>query len=165
MSTGIFAIVGVMLGSALGYFGQRLMAGRAEDFATREHLRRERMDAYSAFAAGAMDARRGQINRWYQRRDAGRSSSVEYDEAKAQSYLGRSAAWRERYRVQLVANDEALSALAEATVISLRAIPKGDTKTEMEERAQETRALIERFVTDAAAHLASTSKGRAPAPS
>jgi hypothetical protein len=138
------------------------MAGRAEDFATRERLRRERMDAYSAFAASAMEARRGQINRWYRRRDAG-PSSAEYDEAKAESYLGRSAAWRERYRVQLVADDEALSALAEATVKSLRAIPKADTKSQMEAKAQETRNLIERFVTDAATQLSSTSSRRASA--
>ncbi|WP_156384251.1 hypothetical protein [Marmoricola sp. Leaf446] len=154
MSAGIFAIVGVALGSALGYFGQRLMAGRAEEFARRERLRRERMDAYSAFAASAMEARRAQINRWYQRRDAG-SASSEYDEAKAESYLGRSAAWRERYRVQLVADDEGLSGLAEAAVKSLRSIPKAETKSGMEQSAKETRSLIERFVTDAAAQLSS----------
>ncbi len=71
MSGGIFAIIGVVLGSVLTYLVQNLMARRAEDFATRERHRRERMDAYSTFAADAMDARRSQINRWYQRRDAG----------------------------------------------------------------------------------------------
>lgn len=107
------------------------------------------MEVYSAFAAGAMDARRGQINRWYQRRDTGRGSA-EYGHAKADSYRGRTEARRERYRVELVADNQDLTELAESVVESLGAIHKGATKAEMEERADSTRTLIERFVTAAA---------------
>lgn len=152
MSAGIFAIAGVILGSVSTYLVQNVMARRAERFATRERLRRERMDAYSAFAAEAMDARRAQINRWYQRRDAGRGSVV-YGDAKAESYRGRSAARRARYRVQLVADDLELTQLAETAVESLGHIHKAETKAEMEARAERTRSLVEDFVRDAAMRL------------
>lgn len=152
MSSGIFAIIGVALGSVLTYLVQDRMARRAEDFARRERLRRERMDVYSTFAAGTMDARRAQINRWYQRRDAGRATP-QYQEAKAESYQRRVAARRERYRVELVAIDDGMVVLAEAAVESLGAIHKAESETGMEERADHTRDLIERFVSEAAAQL------------
>ena len=149
MSPGIFAIVGVLIGSIATYLVQNLMARRAESFERQERLRRERMEVYSAFAAEAMDARRAQINRWYQRKDAGRGSA-EYDEAKADSYRGRTEARRERYRIELVADDPDLTGLAEAVVESLGAIHKGSMKAQMEERAERTRTLVESFVTAAA---------------
>lgn len=152
MSAGIFAIVGVALGSLLTYAVQSRMARRAEDFATRERLRQERMDAYSALAADTMDARRAQIDRWYQRRDSGRGTP-QYEAAKAESYRGRTAARRERYRVELVAADAEMTALAEEAVASLGDIHKAQSKTEMEERAEHTRRLVERFVERAASQL------------
>lgn len=160
MTVGIFAIVGVVLGSVSTYLVQTLMAGRAEDFAMRERLRRERMDAYSAFAAAAMEARRSQINRWYQRRDAGRGSA-QYDDAKAESYRGRSAARLERYRLQLVADDDRLTALAETAIESLGDIHQAETKSEMEARAEGTRTLVEQVVGVAAAHLSAGHGGSA----
>ncbi|MBM0123444.1 hypothetical protein [Pimelobacter simplex] len=54
MSAGFFAILGVLLGSISTYWVQNRMAARAEGFETQERLRRERMDAYSAFAASAI---------------------------------------------------------------------------------------------------------------
>lgn len=153
MSGGVFAIVGVILGSVSTYLVQNLMARRAERFATQERLRRERMDAYCAFAADAMDARRSQINRWYQRRDAGRGS-VLYEDAKAESYRGRSSARRARYLVQLVGDDPDLSQLAETAVESLGDIHKAQTKSEMEELAERARTLIEDFVRCSAMRLA-----------
>lgn len=152
MSTGIFAVIGVALGSLLTYVVQDRMARRAETFATRERLRQERMDAYSAFASDSMDARRAQINRWYQRRDSARGTP-EYEAAKADSYRSRAAARHERYRVQLVAGDGGLTELAEAAVKSLGHIHKAQTKPQMEERAEHTRSLIEQFVTQATVEL------------
>ena len=135
------------------------MAQRAEDFAERERLRQERMDVYSAFAAATMDARRAQIHRWHQRRDAGRGTS-QYEEAKTQSYLGRVNARRERYRVELVANEPGMFAMAEEAVESLGAIHKAESQPKMEQHAEHTRKLIERFVSDAAAQLSATREQR-----
>lgn len=152
MSSGIFAIIGVALGSALTYLVQSHMARRAEDFAQRERLRRERMDVYSAFAARTMDARRAQINRWYQRTDKGRGTKA-YEDAKSATYRERTAARREQYRVKLVATDQGFADLAVAAVDSLRYIPKTESKVEMEERADRTRDLVEQFVVKAGSQL------------
>lgn len=154
MISGLFAIVGVALGSVLTYVVQSRMARRAEDFALSERLRRERMDAFTAFAAEAMEARSAQINRWYQRRDAGRGSS-RYEEAKSQSYRSRTAARRARYLVELVAGHEDMVLLSAEAVESLRLIHKAPTKPEMEALADQTRELVERFVRDAALRVAS----------
>jgi hypothetical protein len=136
MSPGNFAIVGIALGAISTYLVQSLMARRAEGFEAHERLRRERMEVYSSFASSTMEARRGQINRWYQHTDAGRDSA-EYGDAKAESYRGRSVARRERYRVQLVAVDGGLTDLAERVVQSLGAVHEGATRPEMEEKARD----------------------------
>ncbi|MBM0123443.1 hypothetical protein [Pimelobacter simplex] len=52
--------------------------------------------------------------------------------------------------MELVAGDKSLTELAEEVVGSLGAIHKGASKTEMEERAESTRTLVEVFVTTAA---------------
>lgn len=153
MSSGVFAIIGVVLGTVLTYVVQNRMASRAEDFVQRQRLRDERLDAYSAFAAGVMDARRAQINRWYQRRESQRGSQL-YESAKADSYHARTAARRDEYRVQLVAKDESTRVRAREVVESLGAIHKADTRADMEDRADVTRELIDRFVTEASAQLA-----------
>jgi hypothetical protein len=81
MSSGVFAIVGVVLGSVLTYLMQSRLARRTEEFARAQSLRHERLEVYSALAAQAMEARRAQINRWYQRRDSGRGTT-QYADAR-----------------------------------------------------------------------------------
>ena len=121
------------------------------------------MEVYTAFASAAMDARRAQINRWYQRRDAGRGTP-HYLESKADSYQSRVAARQERYRVELVASDNELSQLAEAVLRSFSPIHKAISKGEMEEFADYTRDLIERFVAGAVTQLAVASNENWPSP-
>jgi hypothetical protein len=92
-----------------------------------------------------MEARRTQIDRWYQRSHSGRGTT-QYAEAKAQSYHSRAAARFERYRVELVSPDSDMTTLAEAAVVSLGDIHKAESKEDMEQRAEHTRNLIEQFV-------------------
>ncbi|MEN8705949.1 MAG: hypothetical protein ABF306_07420 [Nocardioides marinisabuli] len=158
MTVGIFAVIGVVLGSLSTYLVQNLMAGRAEDFAVRERHRRDGVDVCSAFAAEAMNARRSQIHRWYEGRDAG-FESASFVEAKAESYRTRSATRRERYRVQLVADNVALTEAAEAVVVSLGHIHKAPDEATMEALADSTRELVESFVGLATTHLSDHGHG------
>lgn len=152
MVAGVFAVVGVLLGSVSTLVVQTVMARRAETFAVGEKLRQQRMEAYCALADEAMEARRTQINRWYQRRDAG-AGTAEYAKAKDESYRGRAAARRQRYKVQLVADDDRLIRKADLLIESMGPIHKAETEAEMERLAEHTVELIEDFVKSASAQL------------
>ena len=45
--TGIFGILGVLLGASVTYFAQHRIAVQAEDFAQAERMRAERIEVYS----------------------------------------------------------------------------------------------------------------------
>ena len=142
---GLLAILGAAAGSALTYLLQRKMAVRAEEFAVAERVRAERMAAFSSFASAAMEARRAQVNRWYQRRDAGRDSDA-YRTAKAESHRYRAAASQALFRAQLVSDSEELSNRATKVLEGIGDLHKAQTKDDLDQEADKWRDGVGLYV-------------------
>ncbi|GAA4520517.1 hypothetical protein GCM10023191_097580 [Actinoallomurus oryzae] len=62
--TGLFAVVGTLVGSVVTYLLQRRSAEHAERSAREQRLWQERLQAYSAFAEATIEFRRSQYDRW-----------------------------------------------------------------------------------------------------
>jgi hypothetical protein len=153
LSAGVFTVVGVGLGSGLTFLIQTRVISRNERFSRTERLRRERMEIYSAFAAAAMDLRRGQYDRWHTREQEGRGSE-RYEASKFESYRLRAAARRELYRIRLVANDVRLAEMAAEVVRQLSDMHRAADETALETAGSDTRNAIECFVDAAVSQLA-----------
>ena len=135
---GLLAILGAAAGSALTYVLQRKMAVRAEEFAVAERVRAEGMAAFSSFASAAMEARRAQVDRWYQRRDAGPGSD-EYRSAKDESFRCRAAAWQVLFRAQLVSDSDELNSRATELLDGIGRLHKAQTKDDLDQEADKWR--------------------------
>lgn len=151
ISSGIFTLLGAVLGSGLTYLAQATMAGRSQRFARDERHRAEQIDACSRFASAAMEARRAQKNRWYQRRLEGPDSSP-YSEAKAESYRLRAAAWQELYRAELVTNDPELSELARQALNLVADMHNAPDEDAVSQTGESVRKKVEAFVQAARRH-------------
>jgi hypothetical protein len=108
----LIAVAGTLLGSLITYRFQRLSTDRAEAFARDERLREERLATYSAFAGAISDLRRAVITLWFRQRDKAEEREIAAAWVEADR-LGAAAA-HARFRVQLVAEDADLVALADA---------------------------------------------------
>lgn len=118
----VIAVAGTLLGSVATHLFQQSHAARSERFMRTERLRQERIEAYSAFAQAVTELRRGNVSLWFHRRrepnkadPALRNSFVEADR------LGAAAA-HAQVRVELVADDARLVALASDALITVNAV-------------------------------------------
>ena len=158
---GLLAILGAAAGSSLTYVLQRKMAVRAEEFAVAERVRAEGMAAFSSFASAAMEARRAQVDRWYQRRDAGPGSD-EYRSAKDESFRCRAAAWQALFRAQLVSDNE-LNSRATGVLEGIGNLHKAHTKVDLDQGADKWREEISLYVEAARLRIAAAADKRTAA--
>ena len=107
---GLIAVVGTLLGSALTYAFQHRTVDRAEGFARQERLRQERLATYSAFAGALTEHRRAVVNLWFRRQED--PGGPEHRAARLECDRLGAAVDHARFRVQLVADDPGLVALA-----------------------------------------------------
>jgi hypothetical protein len=135
---GLIAILGAAAGSGLTYLLQRKMAVRAEEFAVAERVRAERMAAFSSFASSAMEARRAQVDRWYQRHDAGPESDANRT-AEDESFRCRAAAWQALFRAQLVSDSDELNSRATELLDGIGGLHKAQTKDDLDPEADKWR--------------------------
>ena len=140
----VIAVCGTLLGSTVTYLFQHRGAERAERFARSERLRQERMAAYGAFAGAMTELRRSVITLWFRRqRDPGGSDTVAAALLDADRF--GAAADHARFRVQLIAGEPALVALADAAFEPVDAIRQAADRNELlahEHRANETIAAF-----------------------
>jgi hypothetical protein len=145
----MIAVAGTLLGSTIAYVFQRSNTARAESFARDERLRQERIAAYSAYAGAITELRRGVITLWFIRHRHGDSSNADVRDARIESdRLGASAA-HARFRVQLLAGDADLVALADAAAAPVNAIAAAADRPELVEREDRSDEALRAFITAA----------------
>jgi hypothetical protein len=147
----LIAVAGTLLGSLITYRFQRLSTDRAEAFARGERLREERLATYSAFAGAISDLRRAVITLWFRQRDKAEEHELAAAWVEADR-LGAAAA-HARFRVQLVAEDADLVALADAAFEPIGAIGAARDRNELLEHENKCQDALKAFITAAAAHV------------
>lgn len=147
----VIAVAGTLLGS-IAYVFQRVNAGRADRFAREERLRQERIAAYSGFAGAITELRRGIISLWFvrQRDDAPRSDL--YAARTEADRLG-AVADHARFRVQLLAEDPDLVALANAAFRPIGEIHHAADRAEFVNHENRCQDLLKMFITVAGAQV------------
>lgn len=152
----LIAVVGTLLGSATTYLFQRQGAERAQEFARDERLRLERMATYSAFAGALTEHRRAVINLWLRRREDPDGS--EYRAARLDADQQGADLDHARFRVQLIADDPGLIALANAAHEPVNAVHRAANRAELMDCENRSREAVGAFVAAASAQIVGRSK-------
>lgn len=149
----VIAVLGTLLGAVVAGMFQQKNAGRAEQAATAEQLRRERLDAVTALAAAGSDHRRAMRMRG--EASLAEATTARIEELRTASHATRSAITRPLVAVQVLIPDPAVRSAAQAMVTATYRMRDADTSIEALSEAQtEARAAHDLFVDAAAAYLA-----------
>ncbi|MGW6935308.1 hypothetical protein ACWGE0_34970 [Lentzea sp. NPDC054927] len=149
----VIAVAGTLLGSIITFVFQRSHAERAERFARDERLRQERIASYSAFAGAITELRRGVISLWFVRLRKDDPADPDLLAAHAESDRLGAAAAHARFRVQLMADDADLVALAEAAFGPIAAIRASADRAELVEHEDLSEERIRAFIIAAGAQV------------
>ncbi|MFD5001370.1 hypothetical protein ACFWMV_00540 [Streptomyces mutabilis] len=145
------AVLGTLLGSGLTLAFQQRTTDRGHQFTRHERLRQERLDAYSAYAGALINYRRCLVHLWFCEHE--QSPHEDPSVVRVRAYDLRSNAQEALFRVQMLTDDEALSEAAEAVLADVTALPKTDSRTELDQRRVKTRDDISRLVRASKRHL------------
>lgn len=145
------AVLGTLLGSGITLAFQQRTTDRSQQFTRREKLRQERLDAYSAYAGALINYRRCLVHLWFC--EHGQPPPEDPSVVRVRAYDLRSSAQEALFRVQMLTDDEALSEVAEAVLADVTALPKTDSRTELDQRRAMTRDHISRLVRTSKHHL------------
>jgi len=151
--TSAIAVTGTLLGATISYVFQRSHAGRAERFARDERLRQERIATYSAFAGAITELRRGVISLWFHQRRQDDSADPELRAAFTEADRLGAAAAHARFRVQLIAGDTDLVALADAASEPIGAIRGAADRAELVKHEDLCQERLTAFITAAGAQV------------
>lgn len=142
------AVAGTLLGSVITYAFQHRAIRRSELFARSEALRQERMAAYSAFAAAVEDYRHGQATRWYRGLDD--PGGPAFAAARDEAHRLRTAARQALYRVELLTDEQELTAAAGQAYRNAWEISNAQDQPAHDTRDERARHAVEAFVSRAA---------------
>jgi hypothetical protein len=145
------AVLGTLLGSGLTLAFQQRTTDKGHQFTRYERLRQERLDAYSAYAGALINYRRCLIHLWFCEHE--QPPHEDPGVVRVRAYDLRSNAQEALFRVQMLTDDEALSEAAEAVLADVTALPKTDSRTELDQRRVKTRDDISRLVRASKRHL------------
>jgi hypothetical protein len=145
------AVLGTLLGSGLTLAFQQRTTDKGHQFTRDERLRQERLDAYSAYAGALINYRRCLVHLWFCEHE--QPPHEDPGVVKVRAYDLRSSAQEALFRVQMLTDDEALSQAAETVLADVTALPKTDSRTELDQRRVKTRDEISRLVRAAKRHL------------
>ncbi|MFD5160367.1 hypothetical protein ACFWMJ_20205 [Streptomyces hawaiiensis] len=145
------AVLGTLLGSGLTLALQQRTTDKGHEFTRHERLRQERLDAYSAYAGALINYRRCLVHLWFCEHE--QPPHEDPGVVRVRAYDLRSNAQEALFRVQMLTDDEALSQAAEAVLADVTALPKTDSRTELDQRRVKTRDDISRLVRESKRHL------------
>ncbi|MGR4850420.1 hypothetical protein [Streptomyces sp. LARHCF252] len=145
------AVLGTLLGSGLTLAFQQRTTDKGQQFARHERLRQERLDAYSAYAGALINYRRCLVHLWFCEHE--QPPHEDPGVVRVRAYDLRSSAQEALFRVQMLTDDEVLSEAAEAALADVAALPKTDSRTELDQRRVKTRDDISRLVRASKRHL------------
>jgi hypothetical protein len=149
--TGLFAVVGTLVGSVVTYLLQRRNAEHAERSALEQQLWQERLQAYSAFAEATIEYRRTQYDRWH-RHDEDPSSPA-YIEARTESYGLRAVARQAMFRVKLLSNDQSLIAQADEIMKITEDLHHASDSKELTARGDQAQQIVDNFISIASVQV------------
>ncbi|MFF4132251.1 hypothetical protein ACFY1B_12045 [Streptomyces mirabilis] len=145
------AVLGTLLGSGITLAFQQRTTDRSHHFARREKLRQERLDAYSAYAGALINYRRCLVHLWFCEHE--QPPPEDADTVRIRAYDLRSNAQEALFRVQMLTDDETLSRTAEVVLADITALPKADSRVELDALRVQTRDDIGRLVSTGKQHL------------
>ncbi|GAA4833480.1 hypothetical protein [Kitasatospora terrestris] len=141
--SGVFALVGTLTGAAAAHLFQRRAAGQALRSGREEWLRRQRLEAYSAFAGTVLSFRRAQHRRARERLRG--TPEAESAAVADESRHLRAAAWESYYRLRMLARSPAITELAERAVQEAAAVRSAADGGDLDRRAATARDAVTRF--------------------
>jgi len=145
--TSLIAVFATLAGSSLTFIFQRHIARQAERFTQNQQLWKERVTAYSAFAATLTDFRRSQNDRWHlEQVDAG---SPQFTSAREESYQRRADATAALCRVRLINSDARLDEVAQAALDAATEIHEAQDEQDRTRRGERARLALDAFLSDA----------------
>ncbi|MER5662633.1 hypothetical protein [Streptomyces mirabilis] len=145
------AVLGTLLGSGITLAFQQRTTDRSHQFARREKLRQERLDAYSIYAGALINYRRCLVHLWFCEHE--QPPPEDPDAVRIRAYDLRSSAQEALFRVQMLTADETLGRAAEAVLADVTALAKTETRSRLDQRRVQTRDDISRLVRAAKQHL------------
>ncbi|MFE9708353.1 hypothetical protein [Streptomyces sp. NPDC005930] len=145
------AVLGTLLGSGLTLAFQQRTTDKGLQFTRHERLRQERLDAYSTYAGALINYRRCLVHLWFCEHE--QRPHEDPDVVRIRAYDLRSNAQEALFRVQMLTDDDALSEAAGAVLADVTALPKTDSRTELNQRRVKTRDDISRLVRASKRHL------------
>jgi hypothetical protein len=148
-------VVGAMVGAVASYPLQALHARRSDEFTRSQHLRTERVVAYSNFAEKMMDWRRSQNVR--KKHDLG-ATPLESPDAviSDENQRVRASAWSAYYQVKLLCGDEHIDGLAKAALDSVEEMKNARTLQQVQDAGDEVRAKLHTFLEAASRQTTAT---------
>ncbi|MFE2042426.1 hypothetical protein ACFXAZ_16155 [Streptomyces sp. NPDC059477] len=132
---------------------QRRTALRAERFTRDEQLRRERIDAYCAYAGALANYRRGQLDFWFARHDLRSGGEGSVTELRRETERSRTAAMEAMFRSELLTHSAALDALGREALKAADRIHGARSREELESVRDASRSLIYEFVAGSRLHI------------
>jgi hypothetical protein len=141
--TGLFAVLGTLVGSVVTYLLQRRNAEHAERSAREQRLWQERLQAYSAFAEAAIEYRRTQYDRWHRHEDPSTSA---YIEARTESYRSKTVARQAMFRVKLLSNDRGLITQAAEIMKITEDLHHASDSKELTARGDHAQQIVDSFI-------------------
>ncbi|GII30665.1 hypothetical protein Pmi06nite_41070 [Planotetraspora mira] len=137
---------GTLFGSFSTYLFQQRTVRRAEAGARQEWLRRERVAAYSEFAAALTELKRAIVAVWLSQSDAAAHMQL-LDDADRLGALAETA----RFRLRLLSGGP--EPLADTAFTHIDALRHASDRDELKIRENEFESAVSEFVTDASARL------------
>ncbi|MEU1449978.1 MULTISPECIES: hypothetical protein [Streptomyces] len=145
------AVLGTLLGSGITLAFQQRTTDRSHQFARREKLRQERLDAYSIYAGALINYRRCLVHLWFCEHE--QPPPEDPDSVRIRAYDLRSSAQEALFRVQMLTDDATLGQTAEVVLADITALTKTETRSQLDQRRVQTRDDIGRLVRAAKQHL------------
>ena len=145
------AVLGTLLGSGITLAFQQRTADRSHQFARREKLRQERLDAYSVYAGALINYRRCLVHLWFCEHE--QPPPEDADAVRIRAYDLRSNAQEALFRMQMLTDDEELGLAAEDVLADITVMPKADSRDEFDAHRVRTRDGISRLVSRGKQHL------------
>ena len=145
------AVLGTLLGSGLTLAFQQRTTDRSHEFARREKLRQERLDAYSVYAGALINYRRCLVHLWFCEHE--QPPPEDPDTVRVRAYDLRSNAQEALFRAQVLTDDAALSQSAGTVLADITALSKTEDRLQFDERRPATLDGITRLIMTAKQHL------------
>ncbi|MDH6135699.1 hypothetical protein P3T37_005116 [Kitasatospora sp. MAA4] len=149
--TSMVAVLGTLLGSTVTHVFQQRSARRAEQGTREEKRRKERMEAYTAYAGLLVKFRQAELHHWFCVNEG--TDAEDEVQLRQLSYELRSATQHALFQLQMITDEPALVAVAKESFRQTGKIDRAQDRADVITRRDLTRDLIDDFVDTAKSHV------------